>query len=85
MTTAIFSATASMISSQLNVFAEVLTNDFYKLFINPNATDRQLLKTSRLFTTLTGAFLVIMAIILLESVQKRGTTFDAEHLIVFNY
>jgi solute:Na+ symporter, SSS family len=63
MIAAMFSATASMVSSQLNVFAGVLTNDFYKSFLNPNASEKQLVKTGRICTALLGGFLVIMAIL----------------------
>ena len=62
MFAAMFSATASMVSSQLNVFAGVLTNDFYKAFYHPNASDRRLLLVGRFFTVLLGALLVATAI-----------------------
>ena len=63
MIAAMFSATASMVSSQLNVFAGVLTNDFYKSFINPQASEKKLVNTGRTFTALLGAFLVTIAIL----------------------
>ncbi len=63
MVAAMFSATASMVSSQLNVFAGVLTNDFYRPFLNPQASERVLVRTGRVFTFLLGAFLVTAAIL----------------------
>ena len=61
MCAAMFSATASMVSSQLNVFAGVLTNDFYRPFLNPSANSRTLLFAGRCFTLLLGAFLIAAA------------------------
>ncbi len=75
MFAAMFSATASMVSSQLNVFAGVLTNDFYKAFFNPAASEKTLLKTGRFFTMLLGGLLVFAAIM----VPKMG---GAEKLII---
>ena len=63
MIAAMFSATASMVSSQLNVFAGVLTNDFYKTFFNPDASEKKLVYIGRIFTALLGAFLVVAAIL----------------------
>lgn len=64
MFAALFSATASMVSSQLNVFAGVLTNDFYKAFIKPAAAERDLVHVGRIFTVILGAMLVGMAILI---------------------
>ncbi len=75
MFAAMFSATASMVSSQLNVFAGVLTNDFYRPFFNPKASESTLVKTGRIFTALLGALLVIAAIL----VPRLG---GAEKLII---
>ncbi|MEM1296062.1 MAG: Na+:solute symporter, partial [Verrucomicrobiota bacterium] len=75
MFAAMFSATASMVSSQLNVFAGVLTNDFYRSFVNPRASERLLVRTGRVFTVVLGALLVMTAIL----VPKLG---GAEKLII---
>ena len=75
MFAAMFSATASMVSSQLNVFAGVLTNDFYRPFFNPKASESTLVRTGRIFTALLGALLVIAAIL----VPRLG---GAEKLII---
>lgn len=75
MFAAMFSATASMVSSQLNVFAGVLTNDFYKAFFHPKASEPTLVKTGRFFTVLLGGLLVFAAIM----VPRMG---GAEKLII---
>ena len=62
MVAAMFSATASMVSSQLNVFAGVLTSDFYKPLLNPNASEKKLVSVGRFFTALLGFLLVATAI-----------------------
>lgn len=75
MVAALFSATASMVSSQLNVFAGVLTNDFYKNLFRPQASEQSLVRVGRVFTALLGTLLVFMALM----VPKMG---GAEKLIV---
>ncbi|EMI20240.1 Na+/solute symporter, partial [Rhodopirellula maiorica SM1] len=75
MVAALFSATASMVSSQLNVFAGVLTNDFYHAKFNPRASERRLVMVGRIFTVLLGALLVGSALL----VPQLG---GAEKLIV---
>ena len=63
MVAALFSATASMVSSQLNVFAGVLTNDFYRTFFDPAASEKKLVRVGRFFTLLLGAVLVVIALL----------------------
>ena len=63
MVAALFSATASMVSSQLNVFAGVLTNDFYRPLLNPQASEKRLVFVGRLFTALIGVLLIAMALL----------------------
>ena len=63
MVAAMFSATASMVSSQLNVFAGVFTNDFYRALFHPQASERVLVRVGRMFTVLLGALLVTSAIL----------------------
>ena len=75
MIAAMFSATASMVSSQLNVFAGVLTNDFYQAIFHPKASERTLVRMGRVFTALLGALLVGIAIL----VPRMG---GAENLII---
>ncbi len=64
MVAALFSATASMVSSQLNVFAGVLTNDFYRPILNPKANDKKLVAVGRCFTAIIGILLIVMAILI---------------------
>ena len=64
MVAALFSATASMVSSQLNVFAGVLTNDFYRPILNPKANDKKLVAVGRNFTAIIGILLIVMAILI---------------------
>ena len=61
MLAAMFSATASMVSSQLNVFAGVLTEDVYaRLLRRPG--DRHLLWAGRGFSLLLGGLLIGLAL-----------------------
>ncbi len=62
MVAAMFSATASMVSSQLNVFAGVLTSDIYRGLLDPNASERRLVWVGRAWTILLGAFLLGIAL-----------------------
>ena len=75
MAAAMFSATASMVSSQLNVFAGVLTQDIYRRLIRRTAADRELVLVGRLATGLLGAALVVIAVL----VPKLG---GAEQVII---
>ena len=59
---AMFSATGSMVSSQLNVFAGVLTDEFYRRLFKPNATDKKLVQMGRVFTIALGSVLVGVAL-----------------------
>ncbi len=54
MMAAMFSATASMISGQLNVFSSVLTHDIYRP-LRKAMSDRHLLTAGRWFTLMLGA------------------------------
>jgi SSS family transporter len=63
MFAAMFSATASMVSSQLNVFAGVLTHDFYRTLFRPDASEKRLVTVGRFFTALLGGLLVATAIL----------------------
>lgn len=61
MMAAMFSATASMISSQLNVFSGVLTHDIYRP-MRKALSDQSLLLAGRWFTLLLGALLAGIAL-----------------------
>ncbi|MEL6944164.1 MAG: sodium:solute symporter family protein, partial [Bacteroidota bacterium] len=44
----------STMSTQLNLGASYLVNDFYKRFIQPNASEKQLLSAARVFTVISA-------------------------------
>ncbi len=75
MVAAMFSATASMVSSQLNVFAGVLTQDIYKRLLRPASKERELVLIGRIATALLGVALIGIAIM----VPRMG---GAERVIV---
>ncbi len=58
---AMFSATMSMLSSDYNVCASVLTNDVYRRLIHPNARQKTLVLVGRLMTLLIGLIVLGMA------------------------
>lgn len=62
MMAAMFSATASAISGQINVFAGVLTEQFYRRRLGPLASERRLVIAGRLFALLIGVALVAVAL-----------------------
>lgn len=61
MIAAMFSATASMVSSQLNVFAGVLTEDVFRR-LRPGVSERNLLVVGRGMSFLLGAILIALAL-----------------------
>lgn len=61
MVAAMFSATASAVSSQINVFAGGLTDRLYHAQLRPNASEKELVWAGRLLSLLLGIFLVAMA------------------------
>lgn len=61
MMAAMFSATASLVSAQLNVFSGVLTNDIY-LRKNPKADEKKLIRVGRIFTVLIGIVIIGIAL-----------------------
>ncbi|HPD28609.1 MAG TPA: sodium/solute symporter [Phycisphaerae bacterium] len=58
---AMFSATMSMLSTDYNVCASVLTNDVYRRLIRPNASQEQLVLVGRLMTLLVGLISLAVA------------------------
>ncbi len=58
---AMFSATMSMLSSDYNVCASVLTNDVYRRLIRPSASQRELVSVGRLMTLLIGIVALVVA------------------------
>lgn len=75
MFAAMFSATASMVSSQLNVFSGVMTNDIVKPLMRKAASPQTMLWIGRLFTVILGVVLIVIATLY----QKMG---GAEQVIV---
>lgn len=61
MLAALFSATASMISSQLNVFSGVLTENIYRPLVS-KPSQRQLVRAGRTFTFILGGLVALIAI-----------------------
>ncbi len=72
---AMFSATASMVDSQLNVFSGVLTRDFYRPLFDPNAHEKRLVLAGRIITVALGSAMVLFAL----SVPHLG---GAERLVI---
>ena len=62
MFAAMFSATASMVSSQLNVFSGVLTNDIFRPLAKSVTSSKALLWVGRVFTVLLGVILIAIAL-----------------------
>ena len=62
MLAAMFSATASMVDSQLNVFAGVLTRDFYRTLFHPDSTEERLVTVGRVITMVLGLCLIGIAL-----------------------
>lgn len=62
MMAAMFSAAASAISGQLNVFAGVLSEQFYRAVFRPDAANREMLWAGRIATLAIGLVVVIIAI-----------------------
>ncbi|HOZ49612.1 MAG TPA: hypothetical protein PLO37_12490 [Candidatus Hydrogenedentes bacterium] len=70
MIAAMFSATMSMLSSDYNAVAAVLTNDVYKRLIGRNASERSLVRVGRVATLLIG--LVALGVgLVLASAEKE--------------
>lgn len=63
---AMFAATMSMLSSDYNVCANVLTNDVYRRLLRPDASQRELVRVGRLLTILVG----ILALATAFSLQR---------------
>ncbi len=75
MVAAMFSATASMVSSQLNVFSGVLTNDLYRPWRKLGEDSGDLVKAGRFFTVVLGGAIIAVAV----SIPALG---GAERVIV---
>lgn len=58
------SATASMVTTQLNVFAGAFTTEFYHRWLNPQASERQVVFVGRLITLVLGMLIISGAILI---------------------
>jgi len=63
---AMFSATMSMLSSDYNVCASVLTNDVYRRYIKPSASEKELVLIGRMMTLLVGIVALGVAFLMSE-------------------
>ncbi|MCK5861414.1 MAG: sodium transporter, partial [Candidatus Hydrogenedentes bacterium] len=61
---AMFAATMSMLSSDYNVSANVLTNDVYRRLFRPTASDRELVLVGRITTLLVGILALAAALVM---------------------
>ena len=61
---AFLAALMSSIDSYLNSAAVIVTNDFYKRFVRPDANDRQLLRVGRIVTALLVVWAIAFALFL---------------------
>ncbi|MEL7147777.1 MAG: sodium:solute symporter, partial [Bacteroidota bacterium] len=85
----IFSAAMSSTSSEINSLASTTAIDFYKRVVNPDGTDVQFLKVSKLLTLGWGIIAILFAIIadnaenLIEAVNIIGSIFYGTILGIF--
>ena len=64
MIAAMCSATASMATTQLNVFAGAFTTEIYQRVVKPEAGDQELVKVGRIFTLLLGGIIIAGALLI---------------------
>ncbi len=69
---AMFSATMSMLSSDYNAAASVLTNDIYKRVIHPNASPKELVFVGRIATCFVGFIAIGIAFYMLKNNSNSG-------------
>jgi SSS family transporter len=63
MLTGMYFSTSATANTTLNVTAAVFTNDIYKQYIKPGASEKQLMKTARLSSWALGVLMIIIALI----------------------
>ena len=68
---AMFSATMSMLSSDYNAVASVLTNDVYKRFFGPNASERTLVLAGRVATLVIGVIALGIALVIRSAAERQ--------------
>ncbi|WP_256011687.1 sodium:solute symporter family transporter [Desertivirga xinjiangensis] len=59
---AMFSSAASYIDGEVNVYAGAITNDVYKSFINPQASEKKLVMIGRVSSFLIGGLIISIAL-----------------------
>ncbi|OPZ08562.1 MAG: Sodium/glucose cotransporter [candidate division BRC1 bacterium ADurb.BinA292] len=69
---AMFAATMSMLSSDYNAVAAVLTNDIYRRLIAPAASGRVLVRVGRLTTLIAGLLSLAVAFMIVASEGESG-------------
>ncbi|TPE42382.1 sodium:solute symporter family transporter [Pontibacter mangrovi] len=69
MIAAMCSATASMVTTQLNVFAGAFTTEFYQRLLRPEADEKELVVVGRVITLLLGGIAIAGALI----IPRMGT------------
>ena len=72
---AMFSATMSTLAGDYNAMASVLTNDFYKRMIAPDATPKKQMFVARLATGLVGAAVIGITFVM-QNAQGANDLFD---------
>ncbi|HXK60117.1 MAG TPA: sodium:solute symporter [Acidobacteriota bacterium] len=76
---AVFAAAMSTLSSCLNSLSSATTNDFYRVYLVPKASDTHYLRMSRVFTLIWGAILVAVSMLARNwgSVLQAGLTIQS--------
>ncbi len=77
---AMFSATMSTLAGDYNAVASVLTNDFYKRMIAPNASPKQHMLVARLATLLVGLAVIGLTFVM-QSAQGANDLFDTANKV----
>jgi len=70
MIAAMFSATMSTLSGDYNAMAGVLTGDVYHRMVNPQASERRLVRVGRFATALVGGLTILIGLALVETARK---------------
>ncbi|MGB3547862.1 MAG: sodium:solute symporter family protein [Saprospiraceae bacterium] len=65
----LIAAFMSTMSTQLNLGASYLVNDFYQRFIRPEATEKQLIWAARLFTVISAILGLTLGLLLTDATQ----------------
>jgi len=77
---AMFSATMSTLAGDYNAVASVVTNDFYKRMIAPNASPKQHMLVARLATLLVGLAVIGLTFVM-QNAQGANDLFDTANKV----